>query len=66
MTVRLSSQDNLGNNTESGLSFENKTYGAGARLRGSGRVLGSALKRKLTLQMKVPETFRCLRQSRSP
>lgn len=47
--MRLSSQENLGNNTESGLSFENKTFEAGefsicAWLRGSGSVLGSALK----------------------
>lgn len=29
MVVRLSSQENLSNNTESGLSFENKTFEAG-------------------------------------
>lgn len=47
--MRLSSQENLSKNTESGLSFKNKIYEGGAfsictLLHGSSRVLESAVK----------------------
>lgn len=66
--MHLSSQEILSNNTESAVSFKSETCEVGVfsictLLYGFGRSSENAV--KVTLQMKAPETFRCLRQSRS-
>lgn len=58
--VRLSLQENLSNNTESGLSFKSRTCEVGVfsictLLHGFGRGSESAVKEEVTLQMKAPE-----------
>lgn len=69
--MRLSSQENLGNNTESGLSFENKTFEAGGfsicvRLRGSGSILGSALKEEADSADEGSRDFQVLEAEQKP
>lgn len=58
--VHLSLQENLSNNTESGLSFKSRTCEVGVfsictLLHGFGRGSESAVKEEVTLQMKAPE-----------